>query len=471
MTCRTTFIFTLAFVLLSGAAKAQRMEDLLPKIDATKNDSARFYIAFSGLTVSETNPVLDMHNADVLLGHGQITGDKVSQVLGLLCLGYDYREFGSTAKALEYNLKGMAIAEKTGDPRLLASAYAGVTTNYLDLQEYDKAKTYGHKSIANAEKIEVNMFTIVGPLFLGSTYLAADQLDSALIYTQQAYELTMRSGIMDYLGAIYGQLGTIQARMGDPGLAENYLKLAVQEGYRIGSAKYISIPYMALAEYHHAAGRNDSALVYAMKAVHAVQGTPFATMVMKPAQLLTELYRPISVDSAFKYAEMYKTANDSLYNFKAIQQTQLMTFEEEARQQQLAVERAQEDQARAENMQYALMALGIVAFILAFLIFSRSYMASAKVISFLCVVALLIVFEFLNLLLHPLIGSITHHSPVFMLLALVCIAALLIPLHHRLEHWAKKLLVEKNAARRLAHAQRTIEQLEPQAATASVGNG
>ncbi|MBS1570657.1 MAG: hypothetical protein JST45_14610 [Bacteroidetes bacterium] len=49
------------------------------------------------------------------------------------------------------------------------------------------------------------------------------------------------------------------------------------------------------------------------------------------------------------------------------------------------------------------------------------------------------------------------------LLALVCIAALLIPLHHRLEHWATKLLVEKNNARRLAHAKRTVEELEPQA--------
>lgn len=77
-----------------------------------------------------------------------------------------------------------------------------------------------------------------------------------------------------------------------------------------------------------------------------------------------------------------------------------------------------------------------------------------------CVVALLIVFEFLNLLLHPVIGSITHHSPVFMLIALVCIAALLIPLHHKLEHWAKKMLVEKNAAIRLARANRTVEELE-----------
>ena len=457
-----TSFFLCLLLLHALPTHAQTMEEILPKLDQEKSDSARFYLAFSGLTISETNPVLDMHNADVLLVHGQRTGDKVSQVLGLLCLGYDYREFGSTAKALGYNIKGVAMAEETGDPRLLASAYAGISTNYLDLQEYPKAIGYAKKSIANAAKIaDVNMFTVVGPMFLGEIYLADGKLDSALIYTQKAYELTMSSGIKDYLGAIYGQLGAIQARMGDPRLAENYIQLAVEEGHRIGSPKYINVPYTALAEFHAAAGRNDSAIVYAKKAITVVQGTPFSTMVMKPAQLLTDLYRRTDVDSAFKYSEMYKVANDSLYNFKSIQQTQLMTFEEDARQQELAVVKAQDDEQRHENIQYALIALGIVVFILLFLILSRSFIASAKVISFLSVVALLIVFEFLNLVLHPVIGSITHHSPFLMLLGLVCIAALLVPLHHKLEKWATKRLVEKNVEIRLSKAKRTVAQLEP----------
>jgi hypothetical protein len=47
-----------------------------------------------------------------------------------------------------------------------------------------------------------------------------------------------------------------------------------------------------------------------------------------------------------------------------------------------------------------------------------------------------------------------------MLLALVCIAALLVPLHHKLEKWATNKLVEKNKAIRLVAAKRTIEELE-----------
>ena len=47
-----------------------------------------------------------------------------------------------------------------------------------------------------------------------------------------------------------------------------------------------------------------------------------------------------------------------------------------------------------------------------------------------------------------------------MLLALVCIAALLVPLHHKLEKWTTVKLVEKNKATRLANAKKTIEKLE-----------
>jgi hypothetical protein len=47
-----------------------------------------------------------------------------------------------------------------------------------------------------------------------------------------------------------------------------------------------------------------------------------------------------------------------------------------------------------------------------------------------------------------------------MLLAMVCVAALLVPLHHKLEHWITHQMVEKNNRIRLAAAKRTIQQLE-----------
>jgi hypothetical protein len=47
-----------------------------------------------------------------------------------------------------------------------------------------------------------------------------------------------------------------------------------------------------------------------------------------------------------------------------------------------------------------------------------------------------------------------------LLLVLVCVAALLAPIHHRLEKWILQRLVEKNKKIRLAAAKKTIATLE-----------
>ena len=89
-----------------------------------------------------------------------------------------------------------------------------------------------------------------------------------------------------------------------------------------------------------------------------------------------------------------------------------------------------------------------------------SIIVNEKLIEFLGVLGLLIVFEFINLLIHPYLATFTNDSPIFMLIVLVAIAALLIPLHHKLEKWITEKMVEKNKKIRLDAAKKTIEKLE-----------
>lgn len=450
------------FSALSYTSFAQlpNLDSLLKVISKEKSDSAKFYLAFSGLTESETNPVDDMANAEVFLVYGQKNNDKVCEVMGLACLGYDYRAFGNTAKSVEYNLKAKQVAESTGDNRLISPVYIGLATNYLDLGDLPKAIDYCRLSLERATHVEENIFTIMTNLTMGEIYFAAGKLDSALIFTQKAYELSIALKIDYYLCGVYEQLGLIQAKLNNPSLALNYFNLALQEGKKINSPKYINKAYYAIAEHFLNANQKDSAITYSKNAIAAVDNTPFSTMKMKPAKLLLDMYRTNNADSAFKYSEIYRIANDSLYNIKGIQQTQLMTFEEDARQKQAEIALTKEKEQRKQNIQYALIALGIVIFIMVFLLLSRSIITNTRIIEFLGVLALIVVFEFLNLLLSPVIGNITNHSPVLMLLSLVIIAAVLIPIHSRLQILATTKLVEKNKKMRLENAKRTIEKLE-----------
>jgi tetratricopeptide (TPR) repeat protein len=455
-------IIIVCIILSIGTVFPQALDTdtMLAKIAAEKNDSIRARIVWDCLGTSETDPVLDMRIAEKLLVHSKQTNDSLEAVFALACLGYDYRAFGDNPKSWKYSLQAIAAAEQQSNEEAKASAHLVLALNYEDISDYPKALQLYTSAVEYATRTQFDKVLSICYLSLGEFYLTTNKVDSALIYSQRAYELIVRIGYDDYKGAILQQLGTVHARLGNAKLAIGYFELAVEQGYKINSPKFINESYAALSRYYQDAGHTDSAVIYAKKAIAAVERTAFTNYSLSPAKLLLDVYRTSNIDSAFKYSEIYRIANDSLFNAKSVQQTQLLAFEENVRQRQVTEDKINTEEQRTQNIQYALLAVGILTFLVLFLLLSRSFITSTKLIEFLGVIALLIVFEFLNLLLHPLLEGITHHTPALMLLALVGIAALLVPFHHKAEKWSTNKLVEKNKAIRLAHAKKTIERLE-----------
>lgn len=437
------------------------IDSMLQKIAAEKDDSRRIDIIYSSLVIiGETNPVLGLKYAQKLLDYSQVNKDKIGEAYALSFMGKMYGVSGNMEKGLGYALKGNELAEQTGNEKLLAISNTFLGLIYKFLANFPKAISFYMASVQSAEKANYQQAQVMGFQNLSEIYLTINQVDSALMYAQKDFELSQRIKYYDFFSYTLINLGAVHGKLGNPAVALGYFDMAIQESYKSKSLRQLNRAFTAKAKYFNDINQKDSGIIYAKKAITAVQNTDFASNSIKPAQLLLDIYRGNNVDSAFKYSELFRITNDSLFNAKAIQQTQLMTFEDELRQQKSAAEKLKEEEQRKQNIQYALIALGIITFIIAFLLLSRRHITNAKLIQFLGVVALLLVFEFLNLLLHPFLEDITHHSPVQMLLALVCIAALLVPLHHKLEKWATQKLVEKNKLIRLAAAKKTIEQLE-----------
>ena len=436
------------------------IDSLLVKIAAEKNDSARYYLALSALTISETNPVEDMHNSEKILLYGQKNNDLVCQLLGHACLSYDYLAFGNPVKCFEHGVLASQVAEKSKDVRLITFGKAVYALSYMLMGDLNKAIEQNMLSINASTKYETDIITVCSYNDMGMLYLYKNKVDSALMYTQKAYELGIKANITYWNGLIYLQFGSIHAAMKNPTLALSYWNMALAEASRIKSPKLASNAYTAMATFYKSSNQSDSSIFYANKAIAAVRNTAFYTLNVEPAKILLDLYSKKNIDSAFKYSEIFRIAKDSLFNTKNTQQAQLLAFEENTRQEELKLAEQENQQKIEENLQYTFIAVGIVTFFIIFLIFSRRLITNTKLIEFLSVIALLIVFEFLNLLIHPILEKVTHHSPFLMLLALVSLAALLIPLHHKIEKWAVNQLVEKNKAARLKAAKRTIEELE-----------
>ena len=152
------------------------------------------------------------------------------------------------------------------------------------------------------------------------------------------------------------------------------------------------------------------------------------------------------LDSAFIYHEMAMNAKDTLTNQEKQRQVQALTFNEQLRQQDIEKQRKETAEARRRNLELAGIAIFIPLFLFAVLLLGRKKVKS-RTVEFLGVLALLFLFEFIVLFAHPYIGHWTHESPVWMLLILVVVAAILIPLHHRSEEWIKKKLATRHEVR------------------------
>ncbi len=464
MKIKISFLFFLTVCFNIVFSQVPDIDKMLPKISVEINDSIRARMIWSCLGTSEMDPVLDMQIAEKLLVQSKQLKDPVEEVFALACLGYDYRLFGDNAKSWKYNLDAIEIAEKNPNEEAKSIANLALALNYQDVGDFVKATKLFSLAADYSVKTHFDQLLSICYMSLGDLYLVMNKVDSALTYSQKGYELSMHIGYRDYLGPLLQQLGSIHERLGNSSLATSYYEMAVKEGYNMNSPRFINTSYTALAQYYYNRHQTDSAIVYSKKAIAAVQNTAFTNFNLSAAKLLLDIYRSQNIDSAFKYSEIYRLANDSLFNAKTVQQTQLMAFEENVRQQRASEEKLKAEEDRTQNIQYALIALGIISFIILFLLLSRSFITNTKLIEFFGVIALLIVFEFLNLLLHPFLESKTHHSPLLMLLALVCIAALLVPLHHKAEKWSTNKLVEKNKAIRLANAKKTIKKLEGETA-------
>jgi tetratricopeptide (TPR) repeat protein len=371
---------------------------------------------------------------------------------------------GDYSKALEFFFKGVPLAEKINDKRRLSSLYSDISQVFENIGNYDEQIMYIKKAeIALPDKTSTmyDFMLVQVQINYASYFINRRQPDSSLHYIQGLNETNQR-----LKGKIFESVSlTLSAKAyqqrGDVELASAFFNKA------LAVTDSISNPYnqlsvrQAYTNFLLAGNKIENACNQAFKLMQAGQQLNNNDYKLAAAGFLKRVYDTLqNKDSAYYYLQLQYAFRDSVFSREKTNKIQSLEFSEQIRITEEEVKRINQEEQRRQNIQYALIALGIITFIILFMVLSSSIIINTKLIEFFGVIALLIVFEFLNLLLHPFLERITHHSPVLMLLALVCIAALLVPLHHKLEKWATHKLVEKNKAIRLAAAKKTIEELE-----------
>ena len=367
--------------------------------------------------------------------------------VSLVLLGEAMGLSGNYSKALEISFKAVDEAAKSKSASLTNLAYLKIAGIHNWLGNYGEGIRFAKK----ITKLGIFEFAV-----LGEAYLKLNLIDSAKHYIEKANN---PDSLKKYhWGLPYILFGDLHSSMRHYSLALEYYRLALAAR----PALLDSIDCQnKIAKLYKQTHQNDSAIWYSHLSLSSAERNGFQKELGVAYSILKDIYKNEQrLDSAFVYQELMLAVKDSIFATEKLNEIKIIQFDAQLKEldKLRAIEEAQKESIN--NLQYAAIAIGLVTLIIVYFLFSHSIIANQKLIKYLGIISLLLVFEFLNLLLHNPLGTITNHSPVLMLLALVVLAAMLAPLHHRMEHWITHQLVEKNKRIRLAAAKKTIASLE-----------
>lgn len=358
-------------------------------------------------------------------------------------IGGIYNDAGNYSKALEYYLKKLKAEEKRNNPEILTVAIMQIATVYQLEGEYKKAAAYAFRadSIIDAQKLSrLKLYSLIN---LGDLFEKAGNIQLAKDYTKKAYALSLKENNIAFIGTVLNNFGNIYSKSNNTTLAiQNYTN-AIPYLESTNDHAALAETTLGLARQYKLISLPDSSLFYANKSYELCKKNGLLDKQLSTCLFLTEYYKGKGdIKNAFIFQEEVLMLKDDIYSKDRIAKTQLLTIEEELRQKEIGEKKLEEAKDRKMKIQYLTIGL-----LLPILFFITLYLSNRKIkpkyIEFLGLVSLLLTFEYIMLLLHPLIVKITHHIPIYQLMIFAVIASVLTPLHHRMENWLMKILTKK----------------------------
>jgi signal transduction histidine kinase len=207
---------------------------------------------------------------------------------------------------------------------------------------------------------------------LGGAYLSVNKIDSALIFLNEAKEMTLRFGPKKYLGFILMNLGDIARKKGDVVTEKHYYYEGVSSSAEQKNQTTLTWLYLRLTDVYVLEKQKDSSLYFAKKAFQSISTLGISsgeTLNIGTAyQKLCDSYALWGqTDSAYKYAGLALAAKDKVNNIQIenLAEFQSLSLKEQLRLQNLEKEKAlYQSRVRTYTLLAGLLVFLIVAVLL-----------------------------------------------------------------------------------------------------------
>jgi tetratricopeptide (TPR) repeat protein len=429
-------------ILISGifcyaSAQYKKIDSLKHLLTSEKNDTTAI------LLQAELAHAYLYYKPDSCLLLARIALVRSQKIDFLNGEGRSYKEIGDALEqmgnypgAMTAYLKHLHSSEQLGKAIGIVQALTNIGILYMDQNEYQKAIDYtleaknqleSIKNKKNVKNYDLNKMVIL--LNTGFYYYNLNKLDSALLYEQDAYQLCLDIRNDDNLGEILQNLGMIQEKYNNRVLAITYYRMSSQSSLAQRDYSTLTDTYLKMAGFFRSSNVTDSSLYYAKLALVSAKAGSYTKGVFDASNFLADIYGNFDKSQAYDYLKVAGIARDSLFDEEKIKKIQDLRYAEQVRELDIAELKKQQDEEHKNNLQLSGIAFFIPVFFLVLLLLSK-VKVHHRFIEAMSILSILFLFEFVTLMLHSYVGDVSKHTPY-----IVCIAAIMIPLHHRFNHW------------------------------------
>lgn len=443
---RLLFFLACIYFLLPAVAWAQRQEvdSLILALSGIRNDSIRLVvkrdIAFAMYRYAPDSAMIwareGLSDAERIKDQNGIS--MMSQMIGTILT-----RMGQYNEAQTSYLKALRIREELGIADAMASTQNNIGIVYIYLKDFDEALQSFQLADSLIQPFPEDDLNYSIRLNFGEAFEKKNRPDSAIVQYQLAKQWALKyQDVYRQAKAGLG-LGNVLFKQNKFQDALGHYRFAFGILLAENDEDLCCEALLGMARCFDALGPSDSALHAARTGIRLARKDQFLSREQDLSHFLSDFFaRHGQMDSAFRYQQREIALKDSALGMEQLRISEQITFQEKIRQIDLKEKQRKEQEERKNQLQHILIMMFIPTMFLVTLILARKRVRLA-VIKFLGILSLLFFFEYITLLLHPVVQHITHHTPVFEILIFVGIAALIIPTHHKIEHWLIALLVKR----------------------------
>lgn len=423
---------------------------------------------------------------------GNTENDSV-KVMAYIAMGDQYMQMGEKLLSFRNFLEALSVAETSGNEYLLRTVYTYLRRFYASIHEYRKAIDYAMKeyvidrkawavfqmvpdeydmgdlfaksgqedlalkmyenAIALADSVHYDILKIDPYFRIFNMYFNSKQYVKGLNYLKahrQVITILEGLGYKSFIDQVYGMSFSEEGRFDS---ADHYFRLAEPDMEKKGSPSAHFDFYSAVGDDYVRRKDYVRAVSCYKKAFGIGQAIKDMNYQQTSARLLDSVYGLLGdYRSARFYNTRYHELDDSLREMS--READLLKLEVESDNQHR--ERlAREEEARMEhrhNVQYMGFTVGLVVLFIV-LVMLGWFAVPAGMIRALGFLSFIFLFEFIILLADKNIQRWTHEEPWKVLMIKIGLAAILVPLHHWLEHKVIHYLSHRKRVKREVKAQ------------------